>query len=57
MMQCRPSVASAYALAKVKIHLRKDYLIERDPEMSSFIADELSRTDAANAKRIRPTDY
>ena len=34
---------------------RKDSLIERDPEMRS--TDVLSRSDAADAKRIRPTDY
>ena len=36
---------------------RKDSLIDRDPGMRSFITDVLSRSDAANAKRIRPTDY
>jgi hypothetical protein len=50
------TVASAYALTKVK-HILAKTPWPSAPRMRSFIADELCRSDAANAKLIRPTDY
>jgi hypothetical protein len=51
------TVVSADVLTQGKTDPRKDSLIVRYSGLLPFITDELSRSDAANAKRIRSADY